>query len=297
MKTKLYLINGPLGAGKTTLLKQLLKTPELKNARIIENEFASSSVDTAQLHDHQAEIQTIAGVCICCSTGDELTDALTTLAHTLDPVIIEATGVANSLKLVEKIVLADMLDHYDIAQSLFVLDAYEAIANLDTTIKDYTQELRAADVVLLSKVDLLRAGEYETLIGALNAIGVTSTQKVKEGVIDGALPDDGSQILEYFSQLDATVTNHDTNINYAIFDASDEIIDPKKMHDTWDAFATEFLLRRAKGNIIDRNGKKWHVEATPGQCRITEYTYGDTSLVLIGERAREVTAQALRSMR
>ena len=81
MKPALYLINGPLGAGKTTLLKYLLSTPEFADARVVENEFASQSVDTAQLHTHQAEVKTIAGVCICCSTGRELTTALEELAE------------------------------------------------------------------------------------------------------------------------------------------------------------------------------------------------------------------------
>ena len=101
MKPKLYLINGPLGAGKTTLLRELLKQPQFQSARVIENEFASTSVDTDQLHDHQAEVKTIAGLCICCSTGDELIEALLSLADSPEPVIIEATGVANSLMLIE----------------------------------------------------------------------------------------------------------------------------------------------------------------------------------------------------
>ena len=40
MKNKLYLINGALGSGKTTLLQFLLKQPDFKNVRVIENEFA-----------------------------------------------------------------------------------------------------------------------------------------------------------------------------------------------------------------------------------------------------------------
>ena len=182
MNTPLYLINGPLGAGKTTLLRHLLSTPEFKSARVIENEYASTSVDTAQLHDHTAEIQTIAGVCICCSTGDELTEALKSLASSSDPVIIEATGVANSLQLIEKIVVADMLDLYTIKKAIFVLDAVEATAALEATIETYTQELRAADVVYLSKTDLVSDAAVSELEAQLQILSVNSLVRLEEGV-------------------------------------------------------------------------------------------------------------------
>jgi G3E family GTPase len=130
VKLALYLINGPLGAGKTTLLKYLLSTAQFADARVVENEYASQSVDTQQLALHSAEVKTIAGVCICCSTGRELTVALEELAEQSDaPVIIEATGVANSLVLVEKLAAAQLLEYYELRHAVFVLDAAEPSAD------------------------------------------------------------------------------------------------------------------------------------------------------------------------
>ena len=138
MKPKLYLINGPLGAGKTTFLKELLKQPVFKNARVIENEFASSSIDTHSLHEHQAEVRTIAGACICCSSGEELVTTLRALKESKEPVVIEATGVANSLKLIEKMAVADIFADYTLAHGVFVLDAAE---NFDEILQHYADEL------------------------------------------------------------------------------------------------------------------------------------------------------------
>ena len=165
MKPKLYLINGPLGAGKTTLLRELLKQPQFQSARVIENEFASTSVDTDQLHDHQAEVKTIAGLCICCSTGDELIEALLSLADSPEPVIIEATGVANSLMLIEKLIVGNILDKYELAHGIFVLDAVEAVAHPDS-LEVYHDELQAADTLLVSKTDLLAPEDYVIFAGA-----------------------------------------------------------------------------------------------------------------------------------
>ena len=178
MKPDLYLINGPLGAGKTTLLKYLLSTPKFAAARVVENEFSSQSVDTEQLAHHHGEVKTIAGLCICCSTGSELTDALEELATTSnEPVIIEATGVANSLLLVEKLAAAGLLERYNLRQGLFVLDAAE-VAMRPELIEEYHEELAAADVVLLQKdLGVLEQGILEgrkTFTNMLKYIKITA---------------------------------------------------------------------------------------------------------------------------
>ena len=48
-KIALYLVNGALGAGKTTLVDFLVQQPEFAGARVIENEYASESIDSCML--------------------------------------------------------------------------------------------------------------------------------------------------------------------------------------------------------------------------------------------------------
>ena len=82
----LYLVNGALGAGKTTLLQYLLQQEQYSGARVIENEFAAESVDSALVARHADEVATIAGSCICCSSGDELISLLRTFSSSNAPV-------------------------------------------------------------------------------------------------------------------------------------------------------------------------------------------------------------------
>ncbi len=293
MKPDLYLINGPLGAGKTTFLKELLRLPQYSSSRIIENEFANTSVDTEQLHDHYAEVQTIAGVCICCSTGDELTDALELLSKSNDPVVIEATGVANSLRLIEKIVNADMLDKYTIRHTIFILDAIEAIADASTMLKTYRHELQAADTVLVSKTDLLEDGNVEQLMDALHRLHLKQVSFVYEGVFDSSLIEVESHTLEYFAQLDEKIENHDDGTSYTVLNTSNVMLEASQMGRIWETIQSQYGIRRMKGNIQSKDGAKWHIEATPHQCKLSPYESGLLRLVIIGDDAISVTLRTM----
>ena len=291
MKPKLYLINGPLGAGKTTLLRELLKQPQFQSARVIENEFASTSVDTDQLHDHQAEVKTIAGLCICCSTGDELIEALLSLADSPEPVIIEATGVANSLMLIEKLIVGNILDKYELAHGIFVLDAVEAVAHPDS-LEVYHDELQAADTLLVSKTDLLAPEDYVILLERLEAIRTLPVAPVTEGVCDLALLDRPSQVLDYYVEHDGEIKSHDSAVNYTVLRLPGPV-SPAAIEQSWPMLSAEFGLRRMKGDIADGDGDWWHIEATPAQCRVHPAdTAKNSQLVCIGEAATTLTAEA-----
>lgn len=289
MRPKLYLINGPLGAGKTTFLQHLLAQPQFDSARVVENEFASTSIDTATLHDHTAEVQTIAGVCICCSTGDELVEALEGLAASSQPVIIEATGVANSLQLVEKLVLGDMLERYDLAHAIFVLDGAETSAEAPA---QYADELHAADTVLVSKLDLLAPSARRALMSQLPE----GAQAVNHGETDLAFLARPSRIVDYYAEHDGELRAHDTRANYANLRLG-YAIEPSVLKAAWPRLAHEFGLHRLKGDIVDEAGAAWHVQATPAQIRVTN---GDPQatpqLVCIGQRARDITPDTLQEL-
>lgn len=293
IKPNLYLINGPLGAGKTTFIRELLKLPEYKEARIIENEFANTSVDTEQLHDHHAEVQTIAGVCICCSTGDELTDALEQLSHNTAPVIIEATGVANSLRLIEKIVNADMLDKYTVRHAIFILDAIEAVGDIEGTLKTYRHELQAADTILVSKTDLLTDGQVERLMDGVSELNIQQISFSHEGVFEPLLLEKESHILDYFTHLDEHIDNHENDANYTVIDGSNVNLEKRQIQLMWQSLQSKYEIRRMKGNVRLNDGTTWHVEATPRQCKVSQYESGALRLVVIGTDAVSITMESM----
>lgn len=294
MKPSLYLINGPLGAGKTTVLRHLIADPFFAKARIIENEFASTSIDTAQLHDHQAEVQTIAGVCICCSTGNELVEALETLSGSSDPVIIEATGVANSLQLVEKLVIGDVLEKYNLAAALFVLDATES---RDDALREYEDELRAADTVLITKLDLVDDDAKALINERLAQMGIQPVA-VLYGTVDSKLfIDVTSHFLDYFMKFEGTVRAHDTNTAYSVLSLDRLIIPEAALTALWPRLVAEYGMRRMKGDIAINRQTFMHVEATPKQLHCTPVDEPVTpQLVLIGTRARVVSVSMFRTM-
>jgi G3E family GTPase len=291
MKNKLYLINGPLGAGKTTLLKFMLRQKQLSGARVIENEFASVSVDTEELHDHINEIETIAGLCICCSTGTELIDALNKLRSNDQPVIIEATGVANSLKLIEKLVVNDIFDHYKIAGAYFVIDAAEVSLN-PYLLETHKDELEAADIVIISKTDLLNEKQKAKVIKSIDNLAGGTVVAANMGVFDSKLMDKKSRILKYFAASSSQFSNHDNDTNYTLVDTSALAIDSSQLQVAWTKLKKMYGLSRLKGNFKDKKGKFWHVEATPSQFAVNEQESSSLpQLVFIGSNARAITKQ------
>ena len=290
MKPSLYIINGPLGAGKTTLLKYLLSTPVFADARVVENEFASQSVDSELLAAHRAEVKTIAGVCICCSTGNELTTALEELAESSSqPVIIEATGVANSLVLVEKLTAGQLLDYYDLQHVIFVLDAAE-VSRRPELLDLNREELAAADTVLLSKTDLLDPMEVFDMMNQLSSRREGRIESMLHGEIDPAIIQQPSHIINYYLNHQDSAREHEREPSFTIIATSTEDIEPAALEQAWTRLASSYGAERMKG-AITCDGAIWHVEATPSQCRITESDNPNETLnlVILGADVQHIT--------
>ena len=287
-KIALYLVNGALGAGKTTLVDFLVQQPEFAGARVIENEFASESIDSCTLAQRVDEVATIAGECICCSSGEDLIDILHNFAISgRAPVIIESTGVANTLRVVEKLLAGDILEQYDLKQSLYVVDGAEVRA--DGLAKALLAEARAADVVLVSKLDLLAEKDRQQLIETLLQQGLTKVVMMDHGKFDLAQLASESRILDYLLLHEPAENMTENALNYSVVDMTELAISAKEIEKIWTNLRSEYALRRMKGAVTD-GGEIFHIEATPQQIRVTRGTTdGSLKLVVIGERAREIT--------
>lgn len=288
-KIALYLVNGALGAGKTTLVDFLVQQPEFAGARVIENEFASESIDSCTLAQRVDEVATIAGECICCSSGEELIDILHNFAISgKAPVIIESTGVANTLRVVEKLLAGDIFEQYDLKQSLYVVDGAEARA--DGLAKALLTEAQAADMVLISKLDLLAENDRQQLIETLLQQGLTNVVNMDHGKFDLAqLVGNKSHILDYLLLHESAENAAENALNYSVVDMTELDINAEKIEKIWMDLQSKYALRRMKGAIAD-SGEVFHIEATPQQIRVTRGATDESlRLVVIGERAREIT--------
>lgn len=287
-KIALYLVNGALGAGKTTLVDFLVQQPEFTGARVIENEFASESIDSCTLAQRVDEVATIAGECICCSSGEELIDILHNFAISgRAPVIIESTGVANTLRVVEKLLAGDVFEQYDLKQSLYVVDGAEARA--DGLTGALLAEARAADMVLISKLDLLAENDRRQLIETLLQQGLTKVVVMDRGKFDLMQLGGQSQILDYLLLHEPAENAAEDVLNYSVIDVAELAIGAEKIEKIWTNLRSEYALRRMKGAVAGGN-EIYHIEATPQQVRVTRGAADETlKLVIIGERAREIT--------
>ncbi len=290
MKPPLYLINGPLGSGKTTLLKFLLSREEFANARIIENEFASTDIDATQLAQHQAEVRSISGLCVCCSNDKELTNTLEELAErSTDPVIVESSGVANSLVLIEKLAASRLLDYYDLRHAFFIIDAAE-FSTRPNLFDQYREELAAADTVLISKTDLLEPEDTFELINRTTSLRSGPVESMHFGEFNFALDDQPSGIIDYYYAHQDATREHENDSSFIIITTSEHEIQPATVHEKWPHLVKAYGAERMKG-AVRYNGEVWHVEATPSQCRITpsENPQEALSLVVIGSDAHHIS--------
>ena len=287
-KIALYLVNGALGAGKTTLVDYLVQQPEFAGARVIENEFASESIDSCTLAQRVDEVATIAGKCICCSSGEELVDILHNFAISgRAPVIIESTGVANTLRVIEKLLAGDIFEQYDLKQSLYVVDGAETKA--DGLAEALLAEARAADMVLISKLDLLAENEHQQITETLLQQGLTKVVRIDRGKFDLTQLGSQSQILNYLLLHEPAENAAENALNYSVVDMTELDINAEKIEKIWTNLRSKYALRRMKGAVADGD-EIFHIEATPQQIRVTRGAIDESlKLVVIGERAREVT--------
>ncbi|NOX33013.1 MAG: GTP-binding protein [Deltaproteobacteria bacterium] len=158
MKTKVLIITGFLGAGKTTLVKRILKfSSDLSRTIVLVNEFGKVGIDRALIKKTStADIVELKSGCICCSLRTDMIQALQILRHQYMPerLIIEATGVADPLSVIEALNDRMLLPYFRLEKTITVVDSdfWEARGAFGTVFKS---QVKQADIILLNKIDVL----------------------------------------------------------------------------------------------------------------------------------------------
>ena len=158
-------LGGYLGAGKTTVLNQLLRHAGGRRVAVVINDFGELDIDADLIEQRTGDMVSIAGGCVCCGFGDDLLDTLRRLREAPEPfdhVVIETSGVALPRNLRATISLAPGIA---IAATIVLADA-ESVRRQATdrymgdTVRD---QLESADLLLLTKCDLLPAAEVDAV--------------------------------------------------------------------------------------------------------------------------------------
>ena len=190
-KIPVTVISGFLGAGKTTLVRHLLQNNQGRRIAVLVNEFGEVGIDgdllrSCQVCDEDEAVSNIVELtngCLCCTVQEEFYPTMQELLKrrdTIDCLLIETSGLALPKPLIQAFRwpairnsatvdgVVTVVDCHALASGTLVADINalesqrEADPNLDheTPIEElFEDQLACADLVLLTKTDLVTDGE------------------------------------------------------------------------------------------------------------------------------------------
>lgn len=173
-----YLFSGFLGSGKTTLLSQVIdyyKAGDVK-AAVIMNELGEVNLD-GQLVDEEVPMAEMLSGCICCTIRGDLSLEIKMLIdeHQPDVILIESTGAANPLEIIDAVTETAIYARIDLRKVVTVVDGPELLARSrrgGRTYKLMQDQIRCATDLVINKADKINPEELveiQQLVRELNA--------------------------------------------------------------------------------------------------------------------------------
>ena len=165
------LLTGFLGSGKTTLLARALQAGVLVDTAILINELGEIGIDQQLMPTALVSPTLLAGGCVCCTVRGDLNAALEDLYWArlerriarFDRVVIETTGIANPMPLVETLNAPGIVsERYRLGNILCTVDASQGLAQLDRHPESRAQ-IALADQLVITKSDLVAGSVIEAL--------------------------------------------------------------------------------------------------------------------------------------
>jgi len=209
-------LSGFLGAGKTTVLSHILNNRQGKKVAVIVNDMSEINIDSAivesnvSLNRSEEKLVEMSNGCICCTLREDLLVEVGKLAKDgrFDNLIIESTGISEPLPVAETFTFEDedglslsqvaaldtmvtvvdavnFLDDYEEAKSL--QEAGESLGEEDErSVSDLlVDQVEFADIILISKTDLVSQEDIEKLTGILKSLNTQARiVPIAQGQID-----------------------------------------------------------------------------------------------------------------
>ncbi|CRM41586.1 MULTISPECIES: zinc metallochaperone GTPase ZigA [Pseudomonas] len=194
-------LSGFLGAGKSTLLNYILRNRENLRVAVIVNDMSEINIDGSEvqrdvtLNRSEEKLVEMSNGCICCTLREDLLEEVGKLAKEgrFDYLLIESTGISEPLPVAETFTFRDENEQSlaDIARLdtmvtvvdglHFLLDyqAAESLASRGETLGEedersitdlLIEQIEFADVILISKIDLISSHEREELMAILERL-------------------------------------------------------------------------------------------------------------------------------
>jgi cobalamin biosynthesis protein CobW len=192
-------ITGFLGSGKTTMIRNILENANGRRIALIINEFGDLGVDGDVLRGCAADacseddIVELTNCCICCTVADDFIPTMTKLLEKdrrVDHIIIETSGLALPQPLVAAFNWPEVKTRVTVDGVITVIDAAavaagrfaddeEALAAQrsadpsfahDNPVEEvFSDQIMAADLIVLNKSDLLSAAAMAEVKAQINA--------------------------------------------------------------------------------------------------------------------------------
>lgn len=175
------LLTGFLGAGKTTVLNGLMRCPGQNRIAVIVNEFGEAGLDHDLIEAVDEEIVLMQSGCLCCSVRGDLARVMSDLMARrsdgnvqFDRIVIETTGLADPGPIVQTLQVNSVLVQMVRLDGIVtVADAASGSGTLDRQFEAVSQ-IAMADLVILSKTDLVAAADAASFENRINAINPTA---------------------------------------------------------------------------------------------------------------------------
>ena len=209
-------LSGFLGAGKTTVLNHILNNREGLKVAVIVNDMSEINIDSATVQNEisfnraEEKLVEMSNGCICCTLREDLLEEINRLAQEgkYDYLVIESTGISEPLPVAETFTFADedgvslsniarldtmvtvvdalnFLNDYDTAKSL--QEVGESLGEEDerSVAELLIEQVEFADVLLISKTDLVSESDLLRLQGILKTL---NTEALQIPIKDGQVP-------------------------------------------------------------------------------------------------------------
>jgi G3E family GTPase len=169
------IVTGFLGSGKTTLISRSLRDPAFARTAVIVNEFGEIGLDHELIAGSDETLMALTTGCLCCAVRSDLVATLLDLQRrreageiAYERVLIETSGLADPAPILHALMTdRDIAQHHAIDGMVTMVDALHGEATLDRH-PEARRQVALADTLLLSKTDLIAAGE--TLYARLTAL-------------------------------------------------------------------------------------------------------------------------------
>jgi len=194
-------LSGFLGAGKSTLLNYVLRNRDQLRDDVIVNDMSEINLDGSEvqrdvsLNRAEEKLGEMSNGCICCTLREDLLEEVSKLANEgrFDYLLIESTGISEPLPVAETFTFRDeggqsLADIARLDTLVTVVDGVnfmldyqtaESLASRGETLGEedersitdlLIEQVEFADVILISKIDLISSSEREELLAILQRL-------------------------------------------------------------------------------------------------------------------------------